>query len=143
MKYKSRFGGSEITASQFIAELLVARKALKQKIILPDNFWKNFDYQEWKAEFLKQKRKVDAFIRAGYSPEAILDTLKQKRFESIYSLYFKQLEFAIQEADRKIRVKQSVEASKPETIQTEINQQVNMPPPKKFGKQSKIQKLRD
>jgi hypothetical protein len=142
MKYKSRFGESEITASQYIAELLVARKALNEKVILPDHFWKNFDYQAWKAEFLKQKRKADAFLRAGFSPESIIETLKEKRFERIYSLYFKQLEFAIQEKDRQIQLKKSIAPQDP-LPDIEVPNTSNVPPTKKVSGVSKINKLRD
>src|SRR3990167_553645 len=98
-KYQSKFGATkDITGTQYIAEVLIERNAIKNRVKLPDRFWLDIAWKKWTLEYLKQKRQADVLIKVGYSIEAILAGIKKHAW--VYSLFNKQLEIAIHEEQR-------------------------------------------
>lgn len=78
-KYTDR-AGNKITAAQFITELILIRRAHKDKKILPIEFWKIDSYKKWYqiniiyiTRFLKQ-----------YNPDDVIRVLVREN--SVYSI---------------------------------------------------------
>lgn len=141
-KYQSIFGADGlITGTQYIAEIMIQRNSNYNHVKLPDRFWTDFSYQSWKKEFLRQKRRADALVNAGYEVAAILEALKQKKFSRCYSLFNKQLEMAIHEENRKLQLRKETQSK--EEKQVEVTQETVIPLPQVSGKKTNIGKLRD
>lgn len=83
--YKSILTGDYILPHQFVAEVLVKRKAEREEKHLPDKFW--LDYHcEWTKEFRKQVQQAAKLIKK-YSEEALLNFVKNNKWN--YSLFSK------------------------------------------------------
>ena len=83
--YESRFGGGWITAAQYLAENMVARRARSEKTSLPPKFW---EIDKWKKDFLLQIRHANTLL-ADFCLDAILRTLRNSRCKNVYSLGLK------------------------------------------------------
>lgn len=83
MKYLSKYSnGKEVTAAQYITELICENKAKKEKRDLHYRFWTN---KEWSRYYRDQIATANKLI-AKYSEQAIIRALKTKEAEKIYSL---------------------------------------------------------
>lgn len=72
--YKSQITGEFVLASQYIAEVIVARKAKKDGIALPYKYWN--DGGAWAKEFKGQVAQAAILLRK-YSAKAIIVSLLQ------------------------------------------------------------------
>lgn len=98
------------TAAQLIAEIMVTRKATKNRISLPYKFW---NLPEYKKEFKQHIIAANAFLKL-YTPQAILSALKRKDAQWQYTLRAGGLPDIIDEEQRRINneeklIKESVE----------------------------------
>ena len=92
--FKSLFGAEDlITATQYIAEFIISKQAKFLKVTLPQKFWADSSYADWKKKYLNQKRRADALVKAGYDTKVILRALMSERGEYICSLFNKNLDF--------------------------------------------------
>lgn len=82
--YKSIFTGEYIMPHQWVAEVLVKRKASREDIVLADRFWLAND--EWSKEFSKQVQQAAKLIKK-YSEEAVLSFVKNNPWK--FSLFTK------------------------------------------------------
>jgi N-acetylmuramoyl-L-alanine amidase CwlA len=73
MKYKSRFTGEYVSAHQYIAEIVVKRKADYEKEVLPFKYWNKKDCK-WAKEYKKQVVQAGKLIKK-YSSSAIISAL--------------------------------------------------------------------
>lgn len=81
--YKSRFAISLwLTPVQYLAENMVARLATRDKVQLPDYFWKE---PAWEKEFIRQSAAAASLLKE-YSIEAIIAALRTTRGKQLYSL---------------------------------------------------------
>lgn len=84
--YQSIITGEYVMPHQWIAEVLVQRKAERDKVVLPDKFWKDQD-SPWSKELKKQVQQAAKLIKK-YSEEAVLNFLKNNKYK--FSLLTKQ-----------------------------------------------------
>lgn len=73
MKYKSRFTGEYVSAHQYIAEIVVKRKADYNKEALPFKYW-NIKDNRWAKEYKTQVQQSGKLINK-YSSSAIISAL--------------------------------------------------------------------
>ena len=82
-KYTSKYGATrKISASQYLAEFICERQAKREKTTLPLKFW---NHPDWSKQFLAQITHANALLKE-HSCLDIINALKSKRGESIYSL---------------------------------------------------------
>lgn len=110
--YPSKYSNNQwIRPDQYIIEIICEKKAKKDNIDLPLQFWKN---KEWEKFFKSQLRKCRSLLKK-YSHVAIVKALKDQRAYSIYSLFAPWLEDIIQsyqhEIDRVVVKQESPEMS--------------------------------
>jgi len=80
-KYPSRYSpGGWVTGPQYIIELICERKAKRENVDLPIQFWNLF---EWASYYKSQLRSCHQLTKK-YSEKAILDMLKENK--SCFSL---------------------------------------------------------
>lgn len=101
-KYQSRYSDSQVTAAQFITELICEKKALKQKKDLPQQFWK---IDEWKAYYRQQILAANALLKM-YDEIAIIKALKSERSYGVFSLRAPQLDTII-EVEQRLLIKEA------------------------------------
>lgn len=89
-RYKSLFTGEYIMAHQWVAEVLVDRKAKKENKSLTYKYWK--EDALWKKEFAKQVRQAGILIKR-HGEEAVMKVIKKESWT--YSLYNKEIIAAI------------------------------------------------
>ncbi len=81
-RYQSRFGADkEISASQFIAEMVCEKMAIKEGHPLPKKFWNNND--KWHKLFINQVFAASSLLRI-YPAHIVISCLRKQKF--IYSL---------------------------------------------------------
>ena len=131
-KYISPGSGKIVEFRKYLAECLVLRKAQKEGVKLPAQYWKNPNYILWNKELKHQIYGVTSLLKV-YSQEAILNVFLQNDW--IYSIYLPKFKNLIQEEQRKINNRQIEDIPIISTIYSK--------PISKFGTQSKISKLRD
>lgn len=90
------------TAAQLIAEMMVLRRAAKQRVKLTGHFWNN---APWKKYYGEQIIAANALLKI-YDAQAILNALKRKEGSWQYSLRTKGLSDIIQEEQAKLAIKQ-------------------------------------
>ena len=114
--YKSIFTGEYVMAHQWIGEVLVDRKAQKEKVALPHKYW--VDNEEW-AKVLKLQIQQAAKLIRKYSEEAVTKVVRQKHW--IYSLMPKFVIEDIEKEQKLIDLRQNtaiaVEVSNPEVFE--------------------------
>lgn len=85
--YKSKYGDSDknISAAQYLAEVMCERQAKKNRQQLGAKFWNSV---QWKKEYKKQLFLARQLLNT-YSDSAIFAALNTKSGKYIYSLGFK------------------------------------------------------
>jgi hypothetical protein len=143
--FPSKYGAGNITAPNYISEIMCERLALKDGIAsLPHKFW---SIPRWKKIYLQQILAANSLLKI-YSPTAIINTLKKN--PRCYSLRAKWLEdiFKAEQEEVDKKNKKMLEAiEKEEKKKEEVEEEVviiNSKPRESFtnGK-STISKLRD
>lgn len=83
MKYISKYSNDKfVTAAQYITELICENKAKKDGKDLHFRFWTN---KEWASYYRNQIATANKLV-AKYPEKAIVNALKNKKAEKIYSL---------------------------------------------------------
>lgn len=81
--YPSRYSnGKDVSAAQYITELICEHKARIEKLDLHYRFWTN---KEWSRYYRDQIATANKLLQK-YSPKAIIRALNDKKSEKIYSL---------------------------------------------------------
>lgn len=108
MKYISKYSNDKtVTAAQYITEIICENKAKKEGKDLHFRFWSN---KEWSAYYRNQIATANKLV-AKYPEKAIINALKDKKAEKIYSLRAPHL-IAIIEQEVKILEAMNTELSK-------------------------------
>jgi hypothetical protein len=131
MKYKSVNTGEYVSAHQYIAELIVKRKADKLKEILPNKYW-NLKDNKWAKEYRSQVQQ-SARLTKKYSPIAI--TRAMTNLSWCYSLFNKTL---LEEIKKEQKVLDSQNKLPSKTV--EISKETK--PAKAFSRKNKLGKLK-
>lgn len=83
MKFPSRYSnGKEVSAAQYITELICEHQAKRTKADLHYRFWLS---KEWSKYYRNQIASANKLV-SKYDPKAIVKALNDKRCEKIYSL---------------------------------------------------------
>lgn len=80
--YKSSYSDSWITAAQYISELMCENMARKNGQVLPYKFWNEY---AWKTAFKRQLLLANSLLKL-YSAPAIIQAIRSKEGQKIYSL---------------------------------------------------------
>ena len=114
-KYPSRYSqGKNITAAQYMAELMCERQARIEKKELPQKFW---EQSQWKKSYMSQILAANGLLKI-YDELAIMKALKSKEADRIYSLRNSNLDRLIKYQEnelKKQRKKPSVEIDRKDT----------------------------
>tara|TARA_R110002020_G_scaffold380217_1_gene591409 strand:+ start:24810 stop:25157 length:348 start_codon:yes stop_codon:yes gene_type:complete len=107
------------------------RKAEKENVGRPA--YALWNTKKWKKEFQSQVTKAYGLLKK-YSDKAIINALNSPRGKSIYSLRVKNLEYLIKDAQKRL------DKMNPSVI--DYNDNTQSKPPKPYGQESTINKLR-
>ncbi len=102
MSYVSISTGESCTAAQLIAEMMVLRRASKQKVKLTGHFWKQ---EPWRKYYGEQVIAANALLKI-FAPQAIFKALKRKECSWQYSLRTNGLSDIIKEEQTKFEAEQ-------------------------------------
>lgn len=132
-KYISRYSnGKEVSAAQYITELICEKKAKQNREDLHFRFWLS---KKWSAFYRNQISSANKLVQK-YNPNAIVKALNDDKAAKIYSLRAPFL-LPIIEHYEKLLASQNIEITKEYNRDTDIT----------FGKQTKktniISKLKD
>jgi hypothetical protein len=98
-KYKSLYGGKrKLTASEYLAQILVARQIASRGKIAPDNYWKDLT-------LLKEVKTTTVFVRkliSAYSEESVIRAFMRPDMSHVYSTFYPGLQQKIEEEQRKL-----------------------------------------
>lgn len=98
-KYISKYSNNkEVSAAQYITEIICEKKAKIFKLDLHYRFWTN---KEWSAFYRNQIATSNKLLQK-YSPKAIINALKNPQCSKIYSLRAPTLEAIIKQEERLI-----------------------------------------
>lgn len=98
-KYPSKYSnGKEVSAAQFISEMVCERLAKKDKKDLHYRFWLS---DEWQKEYKGQIAAANKLLRK-YDPKAIINALLSTSGQKIYSLRAPHLIGIIEQAAKKL-----------------------------------------
>ena len=140
-KYKSNFGAKkDITAAQYITELMCAKMAEQRGDNLPDRFWNNKGY--YADKFRREMPAAVGLLRI-YDAKAIILALNDDRSMYTKSLRNKHLHALINDKQREIEYKKLMQEKKKIDEDVGINLDTHTRPRKQIGKPSRISKLRD
>lgn len=126
MSYISKYSnGKEVTAAQYITELICENKAKKDRKDLHYRFWTN---KEWASYYRNQIATANKLVEK-YNEQAIVRALKTKKAEKIYSLRAPHLIAIIEE-----------EAAKLENINKTLSQEYKRESVQNYGSPIKSNK---
>jgi hypothetical protein len=104
MKFPSRYSnGKEVSAAQYITELICEHQAKRNQLDLHYRFWVS---PEWSKYYRNQIASANKLV-VQYHPKAIVRALNDKRAEKIYSLRAPHLLPIIQEYQNQIENEKS------------------------------------
>lgn len=108
-KYPSKYSnGKDVSAAQYITELICEKKAKLSKEDLHAKFWLT---KKWAAYYRNQIATANKLVKK-YNPRAIVRALNNSKAEKIYSLRAPHLAAIIEQEDRKL-ANENTEISKP------------------------------
>jgi|TARA_R110000737_G_scaffold114329_2_gene147342 hypothetical protein len=129
--YKHKTTGQPCNSAQYIAEIVCLREAEKANVGRPA--YALWNTEKWKKKYQSQVTKAYQLLKK-YSDKAIINALNAPRGKSIYSLRVKNLEYLIKDAQK------SLDKINPSVI--DYNDNTQSKPPKPYGQESIINKLR-
>jgi len=104
-RYPSRYGGGNITAAQFLAELACEHDALRKNQKLPNKFW---NHTRWKRNFLSQVQAAYPLLKI-YNAEVVINAFSNN--PQLYSLRSIKLDALCDQEQRKIdNMKENLQA---------------------------------
>lgn len=108
-KYPSKYSnGKDVSAAQYITELICEKKAKLSKEDLHAKFWLT---KKWAAYYRNQIATANKLVKK-YNPKAIVRALNNSKAAKIYSLRAPHLAPIIEQEDRKL-ANENTEISKP------------------------------
>ena len=129
--YKHKTTGQPCNSAQYIAEIVCLREAEKENVGRPA--YALWNTEKWKKKYQSQVTKAYQLLKK-YSDKAIINALNSPRGKSIYSLRVKNLEYLIKDAQKSLdKIHLSV---------MDYNDNTQSKPPKPYGQESTINKLR-
>lgn len=128
-RYPSKYGGGNITAAQFLAELACEHDALRKSQKLPNKFW---NHNKWKKHFLSQVQAAYGILKI-YDPEVIINVFSNN--PQLYSLRSVKLDALCDQEQRKIN---NMKDNLPAPIQTDESSTVRKPFRKNKSKLGKL-----
>ena len=129
--YKHKTTGQPCNSAQYIAEIVCLREAEKANVGRPA--YALWNTEKWKKKYQSQVTKAYQLLKK-YSDKAIINALNSPRGKSIYSLRVKNLEYLIKTSQK------SLDKINPSVI--DYNDNTQSKPPKPYGQESIINKLR-
>jgi len=129
--YKHKTTGQPCNSAQYIAEIVCLREAEKANVGRPA--YALWNTEKWKKKYQSQVTKAYQLLKK-YSDKAIINALNSPRGKSIYSLRVKNLEYLIKASQK------SLDKINPSVI--DYNDNTQSKPPKPYGQESTINKLR-
>tara|TARA_R110000824_G_scaffold89945_2_gene220074 strand:+ start:1023 stop:1433 length:411 start_codon:yes stop_codon:yes gene_type:complete len=129
--YKHKTTGQPCNSAQYIAEIVCLREAEKANVGRPA--YALWNTEKWKKKYQSQVTKAYQLLKK-YSDKAIINALNSPRGKSIYSLRVKNLEYLIKTSQK------SLDKINPSVI--DYNDNTQSKPPKPYGQESTINKLR-
>jgi hypothetical protein len=134
-KFQSPSTGEACTSAQYIAEILITRRAKKEKKPLPHKFWND---DNWKKKFKVEMIAINSLLKI-YDEMAVVKALESQKGKTIYSIRCPWLDELIEEEQTKLQ--QTPEIQKDIPVKVETTEQKDMG--KTFGKKTNISRLRD
>lgn len=133
-KFKSKFSGFEVSAPQYLAELMCMRLAKKNNLPLPDKFWNT---TEWRMPYKQQLMAAHALLKV-YNAKAVVAAVNRKEVSWMYSLRYDGLKQLIVEEQAKLaRIEERIAK-----IETPVVDIATSKPQKPFSpKNNRINKL--
>lgn len=136
-KYLSVYGAKKaIRADQYLVELIIQRRAERQKVILPPRFWSNPLFKTWTQIFGSELRHSKSLFDK-YDAECIIEAYQSHECKNILSSTNKQFEPVIQEFQRRKNLLESTQ----EKIEI-VTHSTESVPNKSSGQKSKLGKLK-
>lgn len=141
-RYKSIYGSESesIRPDQYLVELIIKRRADKQKVVLPPRFWSkkehSEDYSYWTRIFGSELKHSKPLFKK-YAPECIIDAFLSHDCQYVLSCTNKQFEKVVQEFQRR---KEMLDAVKQEVV-IKTSPTTSLPR-KQTGKLNKLSKLK-
>jgi hypothetical protein len=83
--FQSSYGGGWVSPAQYVTERLLVKVAAQDGKDLPSKFW---NLPEWSKKFRVQIQAARGLFRIGYSADAIIAALKDKRLWNVYSFRY-------------------------------------------------------
>jgi hypothetical protein len=123
MKYISKYSnGKEVSAAQYITELICENKAKQEKKDLHYKFWTN---TEWASYYRNQIATANKLCKS-YNDQAIIRALKNPKAQKIYSLRAPHLISIIQQEQKLLesentKLTQQYDRSSEKTYRTKDN----------------------
>lgn len=128
-KFTSKYGADrDITAAQKLAETVIERQALVNKVKLPNKFW---ELREWKPKFLLQLRLANSLLKM-YSYECLNNVLMSKAALKTFSLKAPWLDALFEGEQKRL---DSLKALKEETLKDVVQEKAVVA--EKFGQKKK------
>ena len=134
--YLSPTSGEKCTCAQYIAEIVTRREADKKSIPLTGKWW-NVD--PWRKKYAKNVIQANSLLKI-YSETSIIRALKRKECSWQWSLYFKEMHDIFRDEQSKWE-REQIRQAEQKTI--EVVSETKIKPTNPYGKQSKLDKLRD
>lgn len=98
-KYPSKYSnGKNVSAAQYITEMICEKKAKKDKVDIHYRFWLN---KEWSSFYRNQIASANKLL-LKYDDMAIIKALSSPKMNNIYSLRYPNLEKIIREEQSKL-----------------------------------------
>jgi hypothetical protein len=132
-KYISKYSNNkEVSAAQYITEMICEKKAKVFKLDLHYRFWTN---KEWSAYYRNQIASANKLLKT-YSSKAIVNALKSPQASKIYSLRAPTLTSIIKHEEAKLEQENT-------TLKQEYDRKDNAKFAKNRNKKNIISKIKD
>ena len=133
MKYISKNCGQEVTAAQYVAELMISRQAQRNNVALPFKFW-NFEVH--KKPFMSQLFKANALLKL-YPEEVLVSAIEKTGW--LCTLMWKDIDSILEKELAEFELKKKLAKDSPKFEEVDVNTSQ-----KKFSsKQGKLSKLKN
>jgi hypothetical protein len=132
-KYISKYSNNkEVSAAQYITEMICEKKAKVFKLDLHYRFWTN---KEWSSYYRNQIASANKLLKT-YSAKAIINALKNPQTSKIYSLRAPTLVSIIKQEEKIVEQQNTV-------LKQEYNRKENAKFAKNSNKKNIISKIKD
>jgi len=135
-KYPSRYSpNKEVTAAQYIIELICEKKARFDKTELPMKFWQ---LEVWQDFFKRNLRKVHSLLKQ-FEAKSIINALNLPEYNNSYSVFTERFMGLVKQEQARLKQKSSISSIPNPTNRRTINSKPREPK----VKENIINKLKD